>query len=73
MSTPAIAHQQSVVIRDMHRFTGSYWDRLEGRTRVEVNSATFDLDGSADGVDAAQPSRRTSGPYSLKVRRFARH
>ncbi|WP_199254426.1 lipoprotein LpqH [Mycolicibacterium mengxianglii] len=58
---------QSVYIRDLGGFTGSYNSDLDGTAEVTMTGNTFVITGSADGFDTERPSFRTAGSFEIKV------
>lgn len=58
---------ESVTIRDLGGFTGSYNDGLGGTAKVTMNGRTYDISGTADGFETDNPSFRTSGTFAIKV------
>jgi len=58
---------QSVYIRDLGGFTGSYNLDLAGQARVEMSGSTYRITGSADGFATDNPSFRTEGTFEIRV------
>jgi ipoprotein LpqH len=58
---------ESVYLRDLGGFTGSYNLDLGGDADVELTGNTYSISGSADGFETAHPSFRTEGTFELKV------
>lgn len=58
---------QSVYIRDLGGFTGSYNLDLGGQARVEMSGSTYRIKGSADGFATDNPSFRTEGTFEIRV------
>ncbi|AQA06300.1 hypothetical protein BVC93_10625 [Mycobacterium sp. MS1601] len=58
---------QSVYIRDLGGFTGSYNLDLSGDAKVEMTGSTYSIKGSADGFDTDNPSFRTEGTFEITV------
>jgi ipoprotein LpqH len=58
---------ESVAINNLGGFTGSYNAGLGGTARVTMTGRTYDITGTADGFDTANPSFRTSGTFAIKV------
>lgn len=58
---------QSVAIRNLGGFTGSYNAGLGGEAKVTQTGRTFDIEGTADGFQTDQPSFRTGGTFAIKV------
>ena len=57
----------SVSINDVGGFTGSYNAGLGGTAKVSMTGRTYDITGTADGFDMANPSFRTYGTFAIKV------
>ena len=57
----------AVGINNVGGFTGSYNRGLGGDAKVTMTGRTYDITGTADGFDTAQPSFRTSGTFAIKV------
>lgn len=58
---------ESVSIRDLGGFTGSYNAGLGGDAEVTMTGRTYDITGTADGFNTARPSFRVSGTFAIKV------
>ena len=58
---------QSVTIRNLGGFTGSFEADLQGEATVTQTGRTYDIRGTADGFDTERPSFRTSGTFMIKV------
>jgi lipoprotein LpqH len=58
---------EAVGINNVGGFTGSYNRGLGGKAKVTMTGRTYDISGSADGFDTADPSFRTSGTFAIKV------
>ncbi|MET0900032.1 MAG: lipoprotein LpqH [Mycobacterium sp.] len=58
---------QSVYIRDLGGFTGSYNLDLGGDADVELTGNTYSITGSADGFETENPSFRKQGTFEIKV------
>lgn len=58
---------ESVQIRDLGGFTGSYNQGLGNDAEVTMTGRTYDITGTADGFDTAKPSFRVSGTFAIKV------
>ncbi len=59
---------ESVAIRDLGGFTGSYNQGLGDDTaKVGMTGRTYDINGTADGFDTDSPSFRNSGTFAIKV------
>lgn len=59
---------ESVAIRDLGGFTGSYNAGLGDDTaKVGMTGRTYDISGTADGFDTDSPSFRNSGTFAIKV------
>ena len=58
---------ESVAIRNIGGFTGSYNAGLGGTAKVTMTGRTYDITGTADGFDTANPSFRASGTFAIKV------
>jgi len=57
----------AVGINNVGGFTGSYNSGLGGTAKVTMTGRTYDIIGTADGFDTANPSFRTSGTFAIKV------
>ena len=57
----------AVGINNVGGFTGSYNAGLGGTAKVTMTGRTYDIIGTADGFDTANPSFRTSGTFAIKV------
>ncbi len=58
---------EAVGINNVGGFTGSYNAGLGGTAKVTMAGRTYDITGTADGFDTANPSFRTSGTFAIKV------
>jgi hypothetical protein len=58
---------EAVSINNVGGFTGSYNAGLGGTAKVTMTGRTYDISGTADGFDTANPSFRTSGTFAIKV------
>jgi lipoprotein LpqH len=58
---------ESVAIRDLGGFTGSYNAGLGDTAEVTMTGRTYDISGTADGFETDNPSFRKPGTFSLKV------
>jgi ipoprotein LpqH len=58
---------ESVAINNLGGFTGSYNAGLGGTAEVSMTGRTYDITGTADGFDTANPSFRSSGTFAIKV------
>ena len=59
---------ESVAIRDVGGFTGSYSSGLgDDAAQVGMTGRTYDISGTADGFDTDSPSFRNSGTFAIKV------
>ena len=56
-----------VRIQDVSGYTGSYNFGLGGEANVSMDERTFDISGTADGFETAEPSFRAPGSFRLKV------
>jgi hypothetical protein len=57
----------SVGINNVGGFTGSYDAGLDGTAKVTMTGRTYDITGTADGFETANPSFRTNGTFAIKV------
>jgi ipoprotein LpqH len=57
----------SVSINDVGGFTGSYNAGLGGTAKVSMTGRTYDITGTADGFETANPSFRANGTFAIKV------
>jgi lipoprotein LpqH len=58
---------ESVSIRNLGGFTGSYNAGLGGEATVTITGRTYDITGTADGFATDNPSFRTNGSFAIKV------
>ena len=58
---------ESVSIRNLGGFTGSYNAGLGDEAQVTQKGRTYDISGTADGFQLDKPSFRTSGTFAIKV------
>jgi lipoprotein LpqH len=58
---------EAVGINNVGGFTGSYNAGLGGTAKVTMTGRTYDITGTADGFNTANPSFRTSGSFAIKV------
>lgn len=58
---------EAVSINNVGGFTGSYNAGLGGTAKVTMTDRTYDITGTADGFDTANPSFRKSGTFAIKV------
>jgi hypothetical protein len=58
---------ESVGIRDVAGFTGSYNQGLGGTATVTMTGRTYHISGTADGFRTGNPSFRTSGTFAVQV------
>lgn len=56
-----------VRIQDLSGYTGSYNTGLGGEASVTMQDRTFDISGTAEGFETADPSFRAPGSFQLKV------
>ena len=57
----------AVGINNVGGFTGSYNAGLGGTAKVTMTGRAYDITGTTDGFDTANPSFRTSGTFAIKV------
>ena len=67
VSNAADLRVESVSIRNLSGFTGSYNQNLGDPAKVSMTGATYDLSGTAEGFATDNPSFRKSGNFSIKV------
>jgi hypothetical protein len=58
---------EAVGLNNVGGFTGSYNAGLGGTADVTMTGRTYDITGTADGFNTANPSFRTSGTFAIKV------
>jgi hypothetical protein len=58
---------ESVAIRDLGGFTGSYNAGLGDTAKVTMTGRTYDISGTADGFETDNPSFRKPGTFAIKV------
>jgi ipoprotein LpqH len=57
----------AVNIKNVGGYTGSYNRGLGGDAKVTMAGRTYDISGTADGFDTANPSFRKAGTFAIKV------
>jgi lipoprotein LpqH len=57
----------AVSINNVGGYTGSYNRGLGGDAKVTMTGRTYDISGTADGFDTANPSFRKAGTFAIKV------
>jgi ipoprotein LpqH len=67
VSNKAELTAEAVDINNVGGFTGSYNAGLGGTAKVTMTGRTYDITGTADGFNTANPSFRTSGTFAIKV------
>jgi hypothetical protein len=67
VSNAADLQVESVSIRNLGGFTGSYNRSLGEPVKVSMTGRTYHLTGTADGFATDSPSFRRSGIFSIKV------
>ena len=67
VSNAAELTAESVTIRNLGGFTGSYNAGLGGEAKVTQTGRTYDITGTADGFQTDQPSFRASGTFTIRV------
>lgn len=58
---------ESVSIRNLDGFTGSYNAGLAGESSVTLTGRTYAITGTADGFATDDPSFRTNGTFEVRV------
>jgi hypothetical protein len=58
---------ESVSIRELCGFTGSYKRGLGDEAEVSMTGNTYTVSGTADGFATDKPSFRTTGTFTIKV------
>ncbi len=58
---------ESVAIRDLGGFTGSYNAGFGEKAEVTMTDRTYHISGTADGFNTDSPSFRKSGTFAIKV------
>ena len=58
---------EAVGINNVGGFTGSYNAGLGGDAKVTMTGRTYDINGTADGFNTANPSFRASGTFAIQV------
>jgi ipoprotein LpqH len=58
---------ESIGINNVGGFTGSYNAGLGGTADVSMTGRTYDITGTADGFETANPGSRASGRFAIKV------
>lgn len=58
---------QTVSIRDLGGFTGSFNAGLNGNADVSMIDKTYDITGTADGFTTARPEARLARPFAITV------
>jgi ipoprotein LpqH len=67
ISNAEVLTTEAVEINNVGGFTGSYNAGLGGTANVTMTGRTYDIAGTADGFQTANPSFRTSGTFAIKV------
>jgi ipoprotein LpqH len=67
VSNKAELTAEAVDINNVGGFTGSYNAGLGGTAKVTMTGRTYDITGTADGFETANPSFRTNGTFAIKV------
>jgi lipoprotein LpqH len=67
VSNAAELTADSVSIRNLGGFTGSYNAGLGGTAKVTMIDRTYEITGTADGFHTDRPSFRASGTFAVKV------
>jgi ipoprotein LpqH len=67
ISNKDVLTTEAVGINNLGGFTGSYNRGLGGDAKVTMTGRTYDITGTADGFDTANPSFRKSGTFAIKV------
>jgi hypothetical protein len=67
VSNAADLDVESVSIRNLGGFTGSYNRSLGDPAKVSMTGPTYHLSGTAEGFSTVSPSLRRSGDFSIKV------
>jgi len=58
---------EAVGINNVGGFTGSYNAGLGGTAKVTMTGRTYEITGTAEGFDTANPSFRAAGTFAIKV------
>ncbi|MDT5066831.1 MAG: ipoprotein LpqH [Mycobacterium sp.] len=58
---------ESVTIRNLGGFTGSYNAGLGGKANVTMTGRTYAITGTAEGFATDKPSFRANGTFAIKV------
>lgn len=58
---------ESVIIRNLGGFSGSYNNDLSEPAKVDLTDRTYDVSGVADGFDIDKPSFRKQAKFSIMV------
>lgn len=67
VSSTARLDTQSVQIRGLAGFTGSYYADISGKSDVTLSGSTYTIEGNADGFAVDTPSFAASRPFSIRV------
>ncbi len=58
---------ESVTIRNLGGFTGSYEKGLGNSSELKMIDQTYSITGTADGFNTANPSARATGSFAITV------
>jgi ipoprotein LpqH len=58
---------QSVQIRNLGGFTGSFWTGLVGDANATITGTTYTITGTADGFNSDAPDKRVTGTFQIKA------
>jgi ipoprotein LpqH len=58
---------QSVQIRNLGGFTGSYWTGVVGDANAGIAGTTYTITGTADGFNSDAPDKRVTGTFQIKA------
>ena len=56
---------QTVAIRNLGNFTGTYWEDNLGKAQAKVNQGRFNVSGEAEGFFADKPNHRVTATFDI--------
>ena len=56
---------ETVNIRNLGNFTGTYWDDNLGKAQAKVSSGKFNVSGEAQGAFADKPNQSTTATFDI--------
>ncbi|HKV21786.1 MAG TPA: lipoprotein LpqH [Mycobacterium sp.] len=58
---------ESVTIRNLGNFTGTYWNDNLGKASAKVNQGKFTVSGEAQGAFADKPNQTTTATFDIST------